>query len=88
VSYDGTLYVENIVYDAKGQRLLIAYGNGMMTRYVYNTLTFRLLRQCSEKYTKSTVGCLKNLDIYIEDIFQIIAPDFNLEFWPEGMNSM
>lgn len=28
----------------------------MMTRYVYNTLTFRLLRQRSEKYAKSTVG--------------------------------
>lgn len=56
VSYDGTIYVENIVYDAKGQRLLIAFGNGVMTRYAYNSLTFRLLRQRSEKYIKSTVG--------------------------------
>ena len=56
VSYDGTVYVENIVYDAKGQRLLIAFGNGVMTRYAYDNLTFRLLRQRSEKYTKSTIG--------------------------------
>lgn len=55
VNYDGTTYVK-IVYDAKGQRLLIAFGNGMMTRYAYDPLTFRLLRQRSEKYTKSTAG--------------------------------
>ncbi len=51
-----TNYVENIAYNAKGQRLLIAFGNGVMTRYVYDTNTFRLLRQKSEKYTKSVVG--------------------------------
>jgi len=51
-----TNYVENIAYNAKGQRLLIAFGNGVMTRYTYDTATFRLLRQRSEKYTKSTVG--------------------------------
>ncbi len=56
VSCGGTEYVENIVYDAKGQRLLIAFGNGMMTRYAYDPQTFRLLRQRSEKYTKTTVG--------------------------------
>jgi RHS repeat-associated protein len=56
VSYDGTIYVENIVYDAKGQRLLIAFGNNVMTRYAYDPRIFRLLRQRSEKYSKSVVG--------------------------------
>lgn len=56
VSYDGNVYVENIAYDAGGRRLLIAYGNGVMTRYVYDQLTFRPLRKRSEKYTKSVVG--------------------------------
>ncbi len=51
-----TNYVENIAYNAKGQRLLIAFGNGMMTRYVYDPITFRLLRQRSEGFTKTTVG--------------------------------
>jgi RHS repeat-associated protein len=51
-----TNYVENIAYNAKGQRLLIAFGNGVMTRYAYDGLTFRLLRQRSEKYSKTTVG--------------------------------
>ncbi|MDO8992956.1 MAG: hypothetical protein Q7U83_07830, partial [Daejeonella sp.] len=56
VSYDGTTYVENIAYNAKGQRLLIAFGNSIMTRYIYDTFTFRLLRYRSEKYIKSQVG--------------------------------
>lgn len=49
---DGTLYVERIAYDAKGQRALIAYGNGVMTRYAYDPRTFRLKRLCSERYSK------------------------------------
>jgi RHS repeat-associated protein len=51
-----TNYVENIVYNAKGQRLLIAFGNGAMTRYVYDKQTFRLLRQRTEKYLRSVSG--------------------------------
>jgi RHS repeat-associated protein len=39
-----TPFVTNINYDAKGQRELIAYGNGAQTRYEYDPLTFRLTR--------------------------------------------
>jgi RHS repeat-associated protein len=46
-------YVENIAYNAKGQRLLVSFGNGMMTRYRYDDITFRLSRMKTEKYTKS-----------------------------------
>ena len=56
VSYDGTEYVENIAYNAKGQRLLITFGNTIMTRYTYDNFTFRLLRQRSEKFAKTQVG--------------------------------
>lgn len=49
---DEALYVERIAYDAKGQRSLIAYGNGVMTRYAYDPLTFRLRRLRSERYSK------------------------------------
>jgi RHS repeat-associated protein len=52
VFLDDTLYVERIAYDAKGQRALIAYGNGVMTRYAYDPRTFRLKRLRSERYTK------------------------------------
>ncbi|HEY1892792.1 MAG TPA: SpvB/TcaC N-terminal domain-containing protein [Steroidobacteraceae bacterium] len=37
-----TLFVTNIDYDAKGQRVLIAYGNNASTAYTYDPLTFRL----------------------------------------------
>lgn len=52
VFLDETLYVERITYDAKGQRTLIAYGNGVMTRYAYDPRIFRLKRLRSERYTK------------------------------------
>jgi RHS repeat-associated protein len=35
-------FVTNIDYDAKGQRVLIAYGNNTSTAYTYDPLTFRL----------------------------------------------
>ncbi|MBX9853538.1 MAG: hypothetical protein K2X86_17480 [Cytophagaceae bacterium] len=46
-------YVERIAYNAKGQRLLIAFGNGIMTRYRYDENNFRLTRLKTEKYTKT-----------------------------------
>lgn len=37
-------FVKNIDYDAKGQRTRIEYGNGAVTSYEYDPLTFRLTR--------------------------------------------
>ena len=37
-------FITNIDYDAKGQRTLIDYDNGVMTTYEYDPLTFRLAR--------------------------------------------
>ena len=56
MKYDNDTYVRNIAYNAKGQRILIAFGNDVMTRYAYDDETFRLLRQRSEKYTRSVQG--------------------------------
>lgn len=39
-----TTYVEDIDYDAKGQRTLLRYGNGLRTEYTYDPLTLRLTR--------------------------------------------
>jgi RHS repeat-associated protein len=50
VQLDGKPYVEHIAYNARGQRTLIAYGNGVMTRHVYDPLTFRLVRLRTERY--------------------------------------
>lgn len=41
-STTSTAFVTNIDYDAKGQRTKIAYGNGAVTTYEYDPLTFRL----------------------------------------------
>ncbi|MEZ4861706.1 MAG: SpvB/TcaC N-terminal domain-containing protein [Caldilineaceae bacterium] len=38
-----TPFVIDIDYDAKGQRTLIEYGNGVRTEYEYDPLTFRLV---------------------------------------------
>jgi RHS repeat-associated protein len=51
VTLDGEVYVERIAYDAKGQRALIAYGNGVLTRYAFDPKTFRLARLRSEPHT-------------------------------------
>jgi RHS repeat-associated protein len=54
VDLDGETYVERIAYTAKGQRALIAYGNGVMTRYAYDDRTFRLSRLRTEPFTAPT----------------------------------
>ena len=46
-------YVEEIAYNARGQRILVALDNGVMSRYTYDALTFRLARTRSEKYLRS-----------------------------------
>ena len=50
ITFDGTDYVRHIAYNAKGQRVLLAMGNGMMTRYAYDPITFRLQRIKTERY--------------------------------------
>ncbi|MGK4001479.1 hypothetical protein WMF31_02565 [Sorangium sp. So ce1036] len=59
-----TTFVDDIDYDAKGQRERIEYGNGTFTVYTYDPLTFRLARL---KTTRSADGAvLQNLR-YVHD---------------------
>ncbi len=53
VKLGGTDYVGEIGYNARGQRILLTMGNGVMTRYTYDLDTFRLLRTKSEKFNFS-----------------------------------
>ena len=67
-----TKYVEHIAYNSKGQRILIAYSNNVMTRYTYDNLSFRLTRQKTETYTKTaweftSNGNIKEDKTYIYD---------------------
>jgi len=52
VKLNGQIYVQQIAYSTKGQRVLVAYGNGVMSRYAYDDKTFRLLRMRSEHYSQ------------------------------------
>jgi RHS repeat-associated protein len=51
VALDDMPFVEQVAYNAKGQRVLIAYGNKVITRYAYDPETFRLARMRSERYS-------------------------------------
>ncbi len=53
VKVDDDIYISQIAYNAKGQRVLIAYGNGVMTRYAYDERTFRLEHLRSERFANS-----------------------------------
>ncbi|WP_375419223.1 SpvB/TcaC N-terminal domain-containing protein [uncultured Hymenobacter sp.] len=53
VRLDGQVLVQQLAYNARGQRLLLARGNGLMTRYTYDAVSFRLRRLRTEKYTAS-----------------------------------
>ncbi|RSO09972.1 hypothetical protein DMH26_00235 [Streptomyces sp. WAC 05379] len=44
ISVDGVLYLRLIAYNARGQRVLMAYGNGLMRRHAYDRDTFRQVR--------------------------------------------
>jgi RHS repeat-associated protein len=46
------VFVHHIAYDARGQRSLIAYGNGQMTRYAYEPDTFLLARVRTERFIR------------------------------------
>jgi YD repeat-containing protein len=50
VSLDGEVLIRQLAYNARGQRLLLARGNGLVTRYVYDKVMFRLQRLHTEGY--------------------------------------
>ena len=51
VEVDGQPFAQRIAYNARGQRILVAYGNGVMTRHAYDPQTFRLARLRSEAFS-------------------------------------
>lgn len=50
-----TTFVQNIDYDAKGQRTSILYGNNTVTKYTYDEKTFRLIRLLTTANAGNTV---------------------------------
>lgn len=67
IELDGTAFVERIAYNARGQRVLIAYGNGVMTRYAYHPQTFRLVRLRSERYLRPEALTYRGDGVALQD---------------------
>ena len=85
-----TTFVADIDYNAKGQRELIEYGNGVQTTYDYDPLTFRLI---DLKTTRDSDGDLQNLSyifdpagniIYINDAAQQTIFFANTQITPDA----
>ncbi|HEX6045641.1 MAG TPA: RHS repeat-associated core domain-containing protein [Pyrinomonadaceae bacterium] len=67
LTLDGAVYVKHVAYNAKGDRTLIAYGNGVLTRYAYDPLTFRLSRLRSENYSSPAAGSFQPAGPALQD---------------------
>ncbi|WP_275936559.1 toxin TcdB middle/N-terminal domain-containing protein, partial [Chondromyces apiculatus] len=68
-----TSFVVDIDYSAKGQRERIAYGNGVLTEYTYDPLTFRLTRLKSTRVSDSVV--LQDLRYTYDPVGNIVLID-------------
>ncbi|MEO7327883.1 MAG: SpvB/TcaC N-terminal domain-containing protein [Minicystis sp.] len=68
---DWTSFVDDIDYDAKGQREKIVYGNGTATTYSYDPLTFRLTQLRTVRGSDDAV--LQNLSYTYDPVGNITA---------------
>ncbi|AKT43566.1 SpvB/TcaC N-terminal domain-containing protein [Chondromyces crocatus] len=68
-----TSFVDDIAYSAKGQRERITYGNGIITEYTHDPLTFRLTRLKSTRVADSVV--LQDLHYTHDPVGNIILID-------------
>ncbi|MGL5942559.1 MAG: SpvB/TcaC N-terminal domain-containing protein [Waterburya sp.] len=84
VELDSAVYVERIAYNAKGQRVLIAYGNGVMTRYAYDPQTFRLVRLRTEKYAQPDPLTYQPTGVPLQDFayqYDLVGNILNIQDW-------
>jgi RHS repeat-associated protein len=65
---DGATFVQHIAYNASGTRTLVAYGNGVMTRYAYDSKTFALVRRRSERYARPGAHRYRPQGPVVEDV--------------------
>jgi hypothetical protein len=72
--------VRDIDYDAKGQRTLIEYGNGAVTGYDYDPLTFRLTRMRTTRLTQENglAGQLFKNPSTVQDLHHTYDPAGNV----------
>ncbi len=75
-----TPFVTNIDYDAKGQRERIGYGNGAVTTYEYDPLTFRLihLKTIRPGNPDATVSQVFQNATVVQDLYYVYDPVGNI----------
>lgn len=69
LEYDGVDYIEHIAYDAKGGIIMTAYGNGIMTRSLYDRTTFRLKRVRTSAFIRSAWTFNDNAGVKEDKVF-------------------
>jgi len=67
VELDGAAFVDRIAYNARRQRILVVYGNGLMTRYAYDERTFRLARLRTEPFRTPTAETYAPIGAPLQD---------------------
>ncbi|TKC94642.1 RHS repeat-associated core domain-containing protein, partial [Polyangium fumosum] len=90
-----TTLVDDIDYDVKGQREKVAYGNGVVTEYSYDPLTYRLTRLKTTRisdsellqdlrYTYDPVGNIVEIaDLAQEELYhnsELVEPAWKYEY--------
>ena len=65
-----TSFVTDVFYNARGQRTKIAYANGVLTEYTYDSKTFRLTRLVSTRTSDSAV--LQDLRYWYDPVGNIV----------------
>jgi RHS repeat-associated protein len=73
-----TTLIENIDYNAKGQRERVAYGNGALMRYEYDRETFRLVFQRTTRASDSAT--LQSLRYEHDPVGNIVAVEDGVSF--------
>ena len=69
INFDGTDYINHIAYNAKGDVILTAFGNGIMTRQVYDNRTFLLKRTRTSSFTQSGWTFTDNAGVKEDKVF-------------------
>jgi RHS repeat-associated protein len=79
-----TTFIENIDYNARGQRKSVQYGNQTTTRYEYDEETFRLVHQIT---TRAGSGTLQDLTHTYDPVGNIVAAQDAMSFGNQNLSA-
>lgn len=93
-------FLSHVAYNARSQRTLVAYGNGVMTRYAYDAGSFQIARLRSERFVREgeldfvPVGGLLQDSSFERDLVGNItrirerAPGVGVPGTPQGVDAL